>query len=342
MYRRIWKGFQTILLKRWALLGLALGMLWGPWALANTYRWVGEDGSVHYSDQVPPEEAKQPRTKLSPSAKPIQLIEGAKTQEQLVQAKRLKQLRSEQQHILAEQKARDLSLLRTYHSEEEMQMALQGKLNTVESSRKIIEANRQHQEEILQSLVTRAADSEMAGQAVPKNLLDSIQATRAQIATYQEQIRLLENTKAEIAASFGKDLNRFKSLAALRNISGLGSQDWRTQDPQVDVGILSAVSCPPLLCDKAWAMAKEYLKSKLGRHLVTETETILQTAIPHEPNEIGVLVVRIRGKTEDTLFLDTSCQPSSLGDELCTGPLAREIRAGFSSYLEQGLNAVGR
>lgn len=320
----------------------ALLVLCAPASQAETFRWVDENGMVHYTDQVPPEEAKRPRAKLNPEAKILEFIEGQKTQEQLDQAKRLRKLHADQQRILAEQRDSDMSLNRTYRSEEEMQVALRGKLNTMEAAKKIADSNRLHQEETLRSLIKRAAETENAGQQVPQMLRDSIESTRRQIASYQEKVRALENTKADIVAAFTKDLERFKSLESLRRSPEFGSLEWEAQRPQADVLIVSAISCTQKQCDAAWALAKEYLKTKTTRPLVTETPTILQTAGPRTEKDMALLVVRIPGKAGDTIFLDTSCHLSSLGDELCAGDIAKDIRAGFVPYLEAGLKAQNR
>ncbi|MDD5034242.1 MAG: DUF4124 domain-containing protein [Methylococcaceae bacterium] len=324
-----------------ATLAVFFLLSWG-WdsARGEAYHWIDEFGNVHYSDRLPPEQAQYKREKLNKEGRTIAVIEGAKTAEQLAIEKRLKQLRLDQQRILAEQKERDASMLKTYHSEEEMQMALQGKLNTIESAIKVSDINRQNQEEILQSQIQRAAEIELSGQPVSKNLRDSIELTRRQIAAYQEKSRSLENSKADTLKSFGKELDRFKSLLALRSSPVQGILEWR--EPAVDVGILSAIGCGRKVCDIAWALARNYVQLKSGKPLVTETDTLLQTVAPHEEKDIAMLVVRIAGKTEDSLFLDTSCQPSSIGDEVCKGDEVRQIRSGFVPFIEDGLKAGRR
>jgi hypothetical protein len=310
---------------------------------AETIRWQDSQGNVHYTDRLPPEEAQRPRTKLNPQAtKTLEYIEGQKTQEQLDIAKRLKQLRNEQQRILAEQRDSDMSLNRTYRSEDEMQVALQGKLNTMDSAKKIAESNRLHQEEVMRSLLKRAAETENSGQPVPQNLRESIESTRRQIGLYQDKIKSLENSKAEIVAGFAKDLQRFKSLEELRLNPEYGSLEWESQPQQADVNVLSAIKCKPQQCVSAWALAKDYIKSKTKRPLVTETPTILQTAGPRDEKDMALLVVRIAGKSEDTLFLDTSCHLSSLGQELCAGEVANAVRQGFAPYIQEKLNPSGR
>lgn len=309
---------------------------------AETIRWVDSQGNVHYTDRLPPEAAQRPRAKLNPQAKVKEYIEGQKTQEQLEIARRLKQLRNEQQRILAEQKESDQSLNRTYRSEGEMQVALQGKLNTLESAKKIAETNRLHQEDMMRSLLKRAADAENSGQPVPQNLRDSIESTRRQITGYQDKIKSLDNAKAGIVAEFAMDLERFKSLEALRSNPDYGLQEWQAQAPQGDIAVLSAVKCRPNDCAEAWVLAKDYIKSKSKLPIVTETPTILQTVIPREDKDIALLIVRIPDKNEDTLFLDTSCHLSSLGQETCAGETAKDIRQGFAPFVQQGLKPSGR
>jgi hypothetical protein len=320
--------------------GLTLLLCAIPITQAETFRWTDEKGEVHYTDQVPPDEAKRARAKLNSQARVTEVVEEQKTPEQIEQTKRLKKLRNDQQRILAEQRDSDTSLNRTYRSEEEMRVALQSKLNTIDSARRITDANRLHQEEILRSLIKRAADAENSGQPIPQLLRDSIESTRKQIAIYQEKSRTLETSKADIITSNAKDLKRLKRLQELARTPEIGSLEWQAQRPQADVLILSAVSCEPKQCEMVWNLAKEYLKTKTTRPLVTETPTIMQTAGPRSETDMAVLIVRIPGKMADTIFLDTSCHLSSLGDELCSGEIARDIRSGFAPYIEQRMKII--
>ncbi len=235
----------------------AILSLFAPALSAGTFRWVDENGSVHYTDQVPPEDAKRPRAKLNPQAKILEFIEGQKTPEQLDQARRLKKLRIDQQRILAKQRDSDISLHQTYRSEEEMQAVLQGKLDTIESAQKIADANRMHQEEILRTLIKHAAETENAGQPVPQNLRDSLESTRRQIASYLEKSRALDSTKADIVNAFAKDLERLKNLENRRHLNPeSGTLEWKAQRPEADVAIVSAVNCTPDQCDAAWLWRK--------------------------------------------------------------------------------------
>lgn len=329
---------------RHAAAGLALAapfLLGAVSVRAETFRWIDSAGEIHYTDKLPPEEARHPHAKLNPSAKIKEQVEGEKTQDELERIKRLKQLRTEQQRILAEQKERDLSLLRTYHSVVEISTAMQGKLNTVESARKVAESNRQHQQELLESLVKRAAEVEHSGQGVPENLRESIDSTRRQIAMYQEKIRSLELAGKEIVTAFEKEQQRLKMLQEQGAAQGSGFGEWRSLEPTRDVNIVSAINCQPEQCDFAWLLAKRYLLKITGKSLMTETDYVLQTGVPRTEKDVALLVVRIQNKAQTSLYLDTSCHFSSIGDELCSTDAVKEIRAGFAPFIELGLKEAG-
>jgi len=324
-------------------LGLgAAGLLLCPGVKADTYRWVDQQGNVHYSDQLPPEQATRPREKLNAQTRKKELIEGAKTPEQLAREKQLKQLRAEQERLLEEQRDRDLSLLRTYRSEDDLVLALQGKIKMIDSQIKLTASNRQRQEEILLGQQQRAAAIERQGQSIPKNLLDSMETTRRQKASYQDQITNLEAEKQAITVRFTKDIARFKALKSGQKEMGLSlakREPLLAQEKSTaDGNLLSAIACSiGTVCDRAWELTKAYVKDHATTPLITETERILQTANPVEDRDIALTVTRIAGKTEDILFLDVRCRSSSLGEELCAGAQVKEIRAGFRQYLEAGL-----
>ncbi|HYE35095.1 DUF4124 domain-containing protein [Methylocaldum sp.] len=328
------------------LIALAV-TVYGPSVVAETYRWVDEHGAVHYSDQLPPDQAKHRRSKLNTQGREVEVLEGAKSPEQIERENRLKQLRLEQERILAEQRDRDLSLLRTYRNEEEMNLALQGKLNTLDSLIKITEANKQRQQELLSGHEKRAADIERKGQAIAKNLHDMIETTRRQIASYDGKIKRIEAEKVTISESFAKDIARFKSIKAQHQ--DLGGHQIRQEslsladNPGTEGIIISAVACAVgAVCDKAWSLARAYLLDHTSTSLSIDNDKILQTASPRNDRDFAMTVTRIAGKTEDILFLDIRCRPSTVGEELCSSPQIHKIRAGFKPYIEAGLASPAR
>lgn len=318
----------------------------GPAAHAETYRWTDESGVTHYSDQVPPEQIKHRRSMLNQQGMEVGVVEPPKTAEQLRREQQLKQLRGQQDKILAEQRDQDRALLRTYRSVEEMYSALKGKLDTLDGSAKITEANRQRQKDLLAGQERRAADLERQGQAVPQSLRDLISATRHQILNYDDKLRGIQTEKSAISDRFTKDIARFRTLQILQQKSQgepSGSSLSITADQGGKEGIIiSAIACAVgAVCNRAWELAREYVLKNSGASLSVDTERILQTPNPVNDQDFGMTVTRIPGRSEDILFLDVRCRPSSIGEALCSGPRVSEVRANFKSFIEAGIGAGG-
>jgi hypothetical protein len=312
---------------------------------ARTFRWVDEQGETHYSDRVPPDQLMHRRTRLSPQGQELETIDAPKTAEQLRREQQLKHLRVQQEKILAEQRDQDLALLRTYRSEEEMYMALKGKLDILEASLRVAEANRQRQQNTLAEQEQRAAEMEKQGHPVPQSLRALIEASRKQVAEFDAKIRSLNANKDAISERFTRDIARYKAMASRQKNAheSLGaSLASATDRAGTDEIVISAIACAVgAVCDRAWELARSYVLEHSGSALSLETERILQTPLPASDEQFGMTVTRIRGKSEDILFLDMRCRSSSVGEALCSGPKVREIRVGFKPYIEAGLAAGG-
>jgi hypothetical protein len=316
----------------------------GGAAGAETYRWMDEDGVTHYSDQVPPDQVKHRRTRLNSQGLEVGTIEAPKTAEQLRREQQLRQLRAQQEKILAAQRDQDRALLRTYRSVEEMYAALQGKLDTLDGSAKITEANRQRQKELLAGQERRAADLERQGQTVPQSLRDLISAPRRQILAYDEKLRDIQADKNAISAQFAKDIARFQAIQAMQ-AKNQGEPSGASLSITADRGgkdgiIISAIACAVgTVCDRAWELARDYVARNSSAPLSVDTDKVIQTPNPVNDRDFGMTVTRIVGRSEDILFLDVRCRPSSIGEELCSSPRIGELRANFKAFIEAGIGS---
>ena len=75
---------------------LACSLLYGPVAGAFMYKWVDDEGEVHYGDSVPPEFSDKERRKINEQGRTVKVFEAAKTPEEIAEEKRLEALRLEQ------------------------------------------------------------------------------------------------------------------------------------------------------------------------------------------------------------------------------------------------------
>lgn len=304
------------------------------------YRWTDAEGKVHYGDRLPPEQAQTGGIKFNASGARKQVLEGAKTPEQLAAMERLKYLRKEQARLLSEQEDHDQSLLRSFRNEDEVRMALQGNLNTLNAQIKVVQANLQRQQEKLGPQQRQVDNLQKAGKAVPKAVADNLAAVQRQVAGYQDQIAKSEQQKLELAERAERDVARLNTLkAAQQRNAGSRTATVAAQGDAQEL-LVGAVPCSSkAVCEKGWAAARAYLQSAAQTPLSIETERILRSREPDNEAQAELLVVRVAEKSGDTLFLDVYCSRASVGQALCASPEIQAKRQAFSQAVAAGLAA---
>jgi hypothetical protein len=117
-----------------ALCLLAAGVLTGASVLADTYKWVDENGKVHYTDRLPAEAVNRGMTELNKQGIPKKVTEPAPTPEQRRAAdERLEQQRQAEK-VRAEQRRQENALLSSYTSENDIDVARERDLALIGSS----------------------------------------------------------------------------------------------------------------------------------------------------------------------------------------------------------------
>ena len=308
------------------------------------YRWKDESGHVHYSDQVPAEQSKYRRERLNRHGRTVEVLERAKTPAEIGQEEQLKKLRAEQRRLLAEQRADDSALLRTFRSEEDMTAALQSKLNTIDVLIKIAEANHSRLKAQLEIQEKRAAALDRNGKRIPKKLIDSIRATQRQIADNHKKIDVHNQEKQRLRDKFERDIRRFRALTVANAAANGAEPKRRTTNAKNDqakkesIGLIHCTNAAH--CDKAWELARSYVERYATTMLQIDTDHILMTADPRSETDISLTVSKIPGEASGgRLFLNVRCKESALGRELCISARVRNIRAGFGPFIEAGLDS---
>lgn len=102
-------------------------------AQAALYKWVDEKGVVHYTDKLPPSAVNKGNVELNKQGVTIRKTEPALTPEQ----RRAREQEAERQQQLAREQEiidrRDRALLSTYTTENEIDLARNRSLNTIEA-----------------------------------------------------------------------------------------------------------------------------------------------------------------------------------------------------------------
>ena len=181
----------------------------------RTYKWVDNEGQVHYGNLVPPEYAKNERREINGQGRTVKIYEAAKTPEEKAAAEKAAELEARKKVLDEKQATHDRSLLATYASEQDMLLARDGKVASVEALLQLTSSRIQSMKQRLHELTEEAATYERSGKQLPHSVEAQINNLRTQITRNKAFIKEKEQELAEINSQFDADINRFVELTAV-------------------------------------------------------------------------------------------------------------------------------
>lgn len=300
------------------------------------YRWVDENGKVYFSDVVPPDQIQHKRETMDKNARVLDVVEKAKTPEELAQQKRLEALRKEQDKIIAKQAADDKVLLSTYRSSADMNKALENKLALMDGEKRTIDGNRQRLEQQLLQQQQQAANLERNAQKVPEKLLNEIASTRQQIEQNVQEMARHESVRQRVEKEFRADIARFEFLTQPYNAKGKDSAQQAANNPVNELGLFTCQDSGQ--CDKAWKIAGEFVYKYATTGHDVENDKLVMSAAPFNDDDLSLSVSRLDKDGVQQIFLDMRCKDSNIGKELCGSEKAQGIRRGFAAYIQLQLS----
>jgi hypothetical protein len=198
------------------------------------YKWTDDKGVVHYSDQMPPEAVNKGTVVFDKQGRPIKKIEAAPTAEQL----KAKEAEDEHQKALArvrdEQTRKDVALLQSYTSEEEIDFARSRAISAVSIQIKSAETYTTGMTQRQQDLEKQKAA--LGDKPVPVALESELKGLNDEIA---RQGRLLAQKKDELAtisARYDVDKRRWQEIKADQTRSSAAGLDPVVPKPATKVG----------------------------------------------------------------------------------------------------------
>lgn len=308
------------------VIGLAALLLVPAPGAARFYRWVDEQGTVHYTDQIPPSQAERGHTSLSDKGIPLETIPPAQTLEEVKRERELKRLRAEQERLLEQQRAADRVLLSSFRSVDDLIMARDGKLAAVDVAIGVARGNIRREQERLAQLRTEAADLERAGKPIPAHLEEAMAKSERSIRDTYASIVERERQKEGIRVEFERDHRRFLQLKAI---------------PEERAPLLEETGRPALSnlvtctgaehCRRLWDKAVAYV----GEHATTAIQTsgpnILITAAPKTPEDLSLALslIKDQGEGRASLFLDMQCKNQGSAALDCPQERVQRVLDGF-------------
>ena len=324
--------FRTLL-----FLACLPGLLGSPAIGAKKmYRWIDEHGEIYFSDQVPPEQAQHSRATLSKTGRVLEVTEQAQSKEQLEQDKRLEELRKQQEKLIASQKIHDKALLSSYHSKEDMILALQAKMETLDNQKNIIIGNLTRLTEHLNNQLKEAALFERDALPAPKNLLDEIILSQNRIEQTQNALRKHQEKQSQIKKTDEADIARFLFLT--QSTKDLAP---RAKIPSIkEANELGLFYCEnDYQCKKAWEIGRIFVNFYSTTEADVYNDKLIMNRPPPKDSDISLSLSKLAINEDDyQLFLDIRCRDSLAGEQLCASPRVKSIRFSFRSYINDALS----
>jgi hypothetical protein len=183
-----------------------------PDAGKTTFRWVDDQGVVHYSDEVPAPAAGKDREIMNSQGVPVRHLDGQRSPEQLAADARA---RAE----LIKQKQHDTFLVTTYTSVKDIEALRDARLEQLKTQRV---AGQQYVESLrarLGALQSRALGfrpySASASRPVPDDLAEDLVRTLNEMNTQTGALASKSEEETNLRAQFQADIERYRELHTL-------------------------------------------------------------------------------------------------------------------------------
>lgn len=182
----------------------------------TVYRWVDDEGIVHYDDSVPPEYAEQDKDILTDEGIKVGSIRGRKTAEELAAEARAAEL-AEQEAL---QLRADNALLTTYLSVGEIQLHRDRRIELFQAQSRVTELFLSNLASRLEKLEREASrylpySSDPDAPQISPDLVEEIGYTRDTIDRHEANLQQFQTDEDSIVARFQGDINRFKVLKGI-------------------------------------------------------------------------------------------------------------------------------
>lgn len=198
-------------------MGMLAAALLAP-AHARLFKWVDDQGTVHYSDSLPADEAQRRRDReiKSETGVTVDVIEAPPTPEELEARRRAERAAEAAAQVRREQERRDRNLLMTFQSAEEIEQARDSRLQVIDSQAQLIEQRTETLLERREAERERAVRLERSGGGDPGPVYERIAELDRRIEQNRRAIAEKKADKARIRERFNRDLARFRELTGPR------------------------------------------------------------------------------------------------------------------------------
>jgi hypothetical protein len=179
------------------------------------YRWVDENGVVHYGDRLPPEYAKKESAILNKQGVEVRRNEAQRTAEQIAED----QKRAE---AVLRQKQHDAFLLTTYTSVKDIEALRDERLDQISGQRRAAQQYVEGLHSRLNNLQARARNfapyNEKPGaRQMPDDLAEDLVRTMNEMKAQKNALEAKDAEESALRTQFQADIDRYRELHKVAN-----------------------------------------------------------------------------------------------------------------------------
>jgi Domain of unknown function (DUF4124) len=179
------------------------------------YRWVDDQGVVHYGDNIPPQYASKERALINGEGVQVGVIDGQKTPEQLTTEAR-------DRAALMKQKQHDAFLVTTYTSVKDIEALRDARLDELKGQRAAAEQYMDSLRVRLSSLQARAMNFQPYSERpdarrMPDDLAEDLVRTVNELHAQTTALAARNEEETALRAQFQSDIERYRELHTIHS-----------------------------------------------------------------------------------------------------------------------------
>ncbi|MBT8119175.1 MAG: DUF4124 domain-containing protein [Gammaproteobacteria bacterium] len=181
---------------------------------AKMYKWVDENGQMHFGDKIPQKYQVKEHEELNERGMKVKHKDAEKSPQEKAEALRLERERKQAALEAEKQKKLDRVLLDAYDSEKDLIIARDSRLDAIATQVQLSEAIISESSKKIKSMEEQVAQIKVSGREVPENLYQSIESEKQQVATQTRVMKSHKKRGAEISLKYNGYIKRFREARA--------------------------------------------------------------------------------------------------------------------------------
>lgn len=184
------------------------------------YKWVDDNGVIHYGDSVPADAAKRERAVLNEQGVQVKVLPRQRTAQELAADARQRKAQQAAADAAARAKERDRILLDTYLSVDEIADLRDRRILALEAQIGVTRHYMNNLQSRWQELETEARsynfpfDENSELPPLPDDIAQHLIHTEKAMAEHMQTVRSLRQEQSQIRDEFDRDMMRFRELTA--------------------------------------------------------------------------------------------------------------------------------